>query len=138
MALREIQQRAARGRRIRGARRIVRIDDNERACVGGHQLFELIQIGHPLRGMIQTIERCARPDLGQHRRVERVRRHRDEHLAAFVDKRGHRELDAFRRPCRDEDPVGRYREAASCVFGCDGFPCRRNARRRTVPVVTVA
>ena len=114
--VRHIEERAARVGRIRRAGRIVRIDDDERARRRRHEAAQVVEIGHPATIGIGAIEDGARAELGDDGRVERIRRHRHEHIAAFVDERRQRELDTFGRAGGEEGAIGRQRESpATCI-----------------------
>ena len=128
MPLGEVEQSTTGIRRIGGAGRIVRVDDDQCTGRGGDEPLEMIQIRHPLRGWIEAIEIGAGANPGQHRRVQRIGRHRDQDVGAFVDQRADGELDAFRGSGGDEDAVRRHEKSTRCVFACDGFARRRNSR----------
>ena len=92
---------------------------------------------HPRAGS-QPVEARPCPELGQHRRVQRIGRHRHEHFAVLVDERGQHEIDRLRGAGRDEDAIARDREPARGEFLGDRFARRRDAGRRSVAVVAVA
>ena len=61
-----------------------------------------IEVRQPVASGIRAVVAWNGADLGQHRRVERIRWQRDEHLVAFVDERIQRQIDRFGRPGRDQ------------------------------------
>ena len=72
-----------------------------RASSERDQALQVIEVGLPAAVRIGPIVARARVDLREHRGVERIRRHRHEHLAAAVDERAQDEIDGFRRTCRN-------------------------------------
>ena len=98
----------------------------------------MVEVGRPSVRRIRPVETRARAEFRQHRRVERIRRHRDEHFALVVDERAQRQLDRFRRAGGDEtrsavtgNPRREYSAATASRAGA--MP-----GRRTVTVVAVA
>ena len=98
----------------------------------------MIEIRHPPARGIRPVEPRARADLREHRRVQRVGRHRHEHFAAGVDHRRQGELDAFGGAGGEEHAIGAHGEAARRVLGRHRLARRRQTRRRAVAVVAVA
>ncbi len=134
----QVEQPAADGGGIGGARRVVGIDDDQRARGRRDEAVDVIEVGRPSARRVGAIEPRARAELRQHRRVQRIRRHRHEHIAFVVDDRAQRQLDRFRRAGGDEDAVGGDRESAGRVLVGDGFTGVGEAGRRPVSVVAVA
>jgi hypothetical protein len=133
----EFEQLTPRRLRIRRPGRVVRIDHDERARVGGDQTLQVNQIGLPPPVRVGPIVAGARVDLREHRGVERIRRHRHEHLAAAIHERTEDEIDGFRRTRRNQRPIRRDRKTTRRELRGDRFPCRWNARRWAVAVVAV-
>ena len=103
----EVDQRAADRRRIHGAGRIVRIDDDEHPRAIADEAAQRFEIRQPVACGVSAVVARDRADLGQHRRVERIRRQRDEHFIPLVDQRVQRQIDGLRRAGRDQHAVRR-------------------------------
>ena len=114
------------------------IDDDERARRRRDEAAQVIEIRHPAPRRDRSDRTALRAELGDHRRVQRVGRHRHQHIAVFVEERAQDELDAFGGAGREEHAVGRDREAVRRVLGRDRFAAGGDARRRAVAVVSVA
>ena len=69
-------------------------------------VLEMIEVGFPAVARVGSIEARARAELGQHRGVQRIGRHRHQHLAVHVDERAQREIDPFRGAGGDEHAIG--------------------------------
>ena len=124
-------------RRIHRAGRIVRIDDHQGAGRGADQPLDLLDVRQPLLFGSGVIEHRPRADLGEHRGVERIGRHRDQHFVARPGERGEGELDPLRGPRGDDHAIRVERHATTRALGGDRFARRRDAHRRRVPVVPV-
>ena len=102
------------------------------------ELAQFVDVGRPSACRIAAVVAGPGPELGQHRRVERIGRHRHQHFALLVDQRGERKVDRFRRAGGDEDAIARDRETARREFLGDRFARRGDPRRGAVAVVPVA
>jgi hypothetical protein len=136
-AVGEIDERAAHLRGIRGAGRIVGIDGDDGAGVRGDLRADVVEVGKPAAIGIGPIEGGARADLGEHRGVERIGRHRHQHVVAGPRERGERQLDALGGAERHEYPIGGHRHAARGALRSDGLAGWQDAHRRRVAVVPV-
>ena len=102
------------------------------------EAVHVIEIGRPSARRIGAVEAGARAELREHRRVQRIRRHRHQHVAVLVDDRAQGQIDRFRRAGGDEHAVGGDRESAGRVLVGDRFTGLGEAGRRSVAVVAVA
>ncbi len=133
----EVDQLTANRRGITGPCRIVRIDDDERTRRRCDEAAEMIEVRNPPAARMRAVVHGAGAELGDDRRVERVRRQRHEHLVAVIDQRAQRELDSLGRARGHDHAIGRHRPAATRVLRGDRLPGRRDAGGWAVSIVTV-
>jgi hypothetical protein len=134
----DLEQRQPRLVGVGGAGRVVRVDHDQRARPRGDEAAHVVEVGLPAMRCVCPVEDGARPDLGEHGRVQRIGRSRHEHFVPRLGQGGQRQLDPFRRARRDHYAVRRHRHAPADTLGGDGVPRGRDPDRRGVPIVTVA
>ena len=84
------------GNRIHGARRIVRVDDDQGPGARRDQRAQMVEIREPVVGRVGPVIARLGVDRGEDRRVQGVGGHRHEHFIALVDERVEREIDRLR------------------------------------------
>ncbi len=131
----ELDDRQLRLARIHRAGGVVGIDQDQRARAIGDQAPDVIEIRLPAIVGIGAVEHRLRPDLGDHRGVERIGRHRHEHLVVGVDQRVERDLDALGGAGGEQHPIGIDWEAACTEVVCDRLARLDDAGRRRVAVL---
>ena len=121
--------------RVHRARRVVRVDDDDRLGARRDLRADVLEIGLPaVVGVAEVVHRRAAAE-ARHRRPERVVGRRDEHLVALVEQRLHRHRDELGDAVAEVHVVGvERREAGHLLVPVhDGAPGRHDA-----PAVAVA
>ena len=98
----------------------------------------VLEVGQPAAGRVGAVVDRVGANLREHRRVQGIGGRGHEHVLAFVDDGGERQLDAFGRARRDQHAVGRHRHASRREVGGRGLAGAGDAGRRGVAVVAVA
>ncbi len=120
--------------RVHGARRVVRVDDQQGLGLVRDLRLDVLDVGIPLVGLVAQVVHRRAPGQGRHRRPQRVVRRRDQHLVAVVEQGLHRHRDQLGDAVAEVDVVDvELREARhEFVAGDDGPARRRDALRLRV------
>ena len=98
----------------------------------------MFDIRQPAVIRISAIEDRARANLGQDRRIQRVRGHGHKDFVPGFGQRGERQLYALGCPGGNDDTIRRDRHLAPLALGSNGLPGGGNADRWRVAIVAVA
>ena len=114
--------------RVVGARRVVRVDQHDRAGARGHQRFDLLRVRQEaVVAVALVIDRAAVVEDGG-RAPQRVVGRGHQHFLARVEQGAQRDVDQFADAVADEYPFRRgVRRAACLVEGGDGLARFRQA-----------
>ena len=124
--------------RIARARRVVRVDHDERARLRRDQASHVVDVRHPPAVRVGAVEHGSSADFREHSRVQWIGRHWDQNVVARLGERGQRQFDPFRRARRDYHTVGRHRHSPPVTFGRDRLASRQDADRRRVAILATA